>query len=50
MSEISPFNQLKCFIAGENWTYGNQDGGLGNVGVVINVEANRLIVVRMCQF
>ncbi|XP_062595500.1 uncharacterized protein LOC134256847 [Saccostrea cucullata] len=36
-----------CLVErGEHWRYGDQDGGKGNVGVVINVKENGLITVR----
>ncbi|XP_061173381.1 uncharacterized protein LOC133182549 [Saccostrea echinata] len=36
-----------CLVErGEHWRYGDQDGGKGNVGVVINVKENGLIIVR----
>lgn len=36
-----------CLVErGADWKYGDQDGGVGNVGVVINVNVNGNILVR----
>lgn len=34
-------------LTGDDWNYGDQDGGIGSVGVVLNVNANGLIIVRL---
>uniref|UniRef100_K1Q222 E3 ubiquitin-protein ligase MIB2 n=1 Tax=Magallana gigas TaxID=29159 RepID=K1Q222_MAGGI len=36
-----------CFVErGDDWNYGDQDGGIGSVGVVLNVNANGLIIEK----
>lgn len=35
-----------CVQRGVDWKYGNEDGGLESIGVVLNVKANGLIIVR----
>eukprot|EP00105_Crassostrea_gigas_P025887 XP_011446616.1 PREDICTED: uncharacterized protein LOC105341673 [Crassostrea gigas] len=35
-----------CVKRGVDWKYGNEDGGLESIGVVLKVNANGLIIVR----
>lgn len=33
-------------MKGVDWKYGNEDGGLESIGVVLKVNVNGLIIVR----
>lgn len=37
-------------LKGVDWKYGNEDGGLESIGVVLKVNANGLIIVRCFVF
>lgn len=37
-------------MKGVDWKYGNEDGGLESIGVVLKVNVNGLIIVRCFVF